>query len=176
MTYKMKAGILYSQDGSQVLVRIRSKFCGPEKEILDMDGSLLFTADIRILDYPPQWAGNISCREYVLTAPSGEELAVGKPRYADSEDPPIYGWPICRMPRVDRADLDFAGNAYTLVMRDSQNYVLLDNQAAPAVQIKHRGITGGWAIESVRDFSAGHLCGIFAFCRYIERENEFPVV
>ena len=44
------------------------------------------------------------------------------------------------------------------------------------VEMTHRGVLGGWDLRVSAGFSAVLLCGLFAFCRYLERENEFPTV
>ena len=80
------------------------------------------------------------------------------------------------MPRVDHATVTVQGSAYRLVMHNSQNYSLLAPDGAVAVQVLHRGVTGGWDIQDQCQHTPCFLCGLFAFCRYMERENEFPVV
>lgn len=44
------------------------------------------------------------------------------------------------------------------------------------VHILHRGIMGGWTIEDETGLLPKNLCGLFVFCRYLERENEFMTV
>lgn len=44
------------------------------------------------------------------------------------------------------------------------------------LQIMHRGIAGGWTIDTVEKFQPQVICGLFMFCRYIEQENEFIIV
>ena len=61
-------------------------------------------------------------------------------------------------------------------MQNSQNYTLRDRAGYIVVQIMHRGLTGGWNMEVDEDFTPEILSGLFAFCRYIEQENEFLVV
>ena len=74
-------------------------------------------------------------------------------------------------------DLEKKGQqSYALVMHNSQNYGLKDPTGCTVVQIMHRGLCGGWNIDTDEAFSSGILCGIFAFCRYMEQENEFVVV
>ena len=86
------------------------------------------------------------------------------------------GWPVCRMPRVDHADLQFDGADYQLRMDNEQNYSLADAQGRTCVQIMHRGMVGGWKVWTWRSMPAAFLCGLFVFCRYLEKENEFIVV
>lgn len=42
--------------------------------------------------------------------------------------------------------------------------------------IVHRGVTGGWDIDAPAAMSAGLVCGLYVFSRYLERENEFLTV
>ena len=177
MQYQMKSGVLYDPAGQQPLARIKGVFCGPEKEIQTTDGSnTLFYTGIRQTEAPDPCPDSLPYREYVMYSGQGTVYVIAHPDYAEGEDPASASWPLCRMPRVDHAVLSYGGNAYTLVMENEQNYVLLDATQAHIVQILHRGISGGWNIEAPDGFPAVFLCGLFVFCRYIEKENEFIVV
>ena len=61
-------------------------------------------------------------------------------------------------------------------MENVQNYVLTDAQGRCAVRIIHRGMSGGWKLDVSQPLSPSLLCGLFIFCRYLEKENEFVVV
>ena len=54
--------------------------------------------------------------------------------------------------------------------------LLFQNSFRPGARIMHRGLCGGWSIDADEAFSPGILCGLFAFCRYMEHENEFMIV
>ena len=98
------------------------------------------------------------------------------PGYAEGEDPEINGWPVSHMPRTDHACFDYNGESYRLVMLNSQNYTLYGKGGNTAVQIIHRGISGGWNIDAEDAFSPELLCGLFIFSKYLARENEFPMI
>lgn len=68
------------------------------------------------------------------------------------------------------------GIEYRLNMWNSQNYCLGKSAGEEAVRIFHRGLAGGWDIEAADEICPEIICGIFIFCRYIEQENEFPIV
>jgi len=61
-------------------------------------------------------------------------------------------------------------------MHNSQNYSMKDRSGYVILQIMHRGLMGGWLFHDDHGFAPEVLCGIFAFCRYIEQENEFLIV
>lgn len=175
MEYLLKSGILYAQNQSKPLARIKSCFCSPEKQILSEDNALLCRAQIQHRQGALE--GNAPhCKEYVLEDPQGASLAVARPQYAQDAEIQPDGWSLCHMPRVDHATVTVQGSAYRLVMHNSQNYSLLAPDGAVAVQVLHRGVTGGWDIQDQCQHTPCFLCGLFAFCRYMERENEFPVV
>ena len=103
MEYIMKSGNLFLND--TLLVRIKSTFAGSEKKIFAADGELLMLTDICNLKAPLNERGNIRYRQYAMLDRNGKECAVAKPDYAESDDPAVVGWPICRMPRVDHAQI-----------------------------------------------------------------------
>ncbi len=174
MNYTMKAGALYYRE--RKLAQIKSVFTGPEKKIFSADNDLLLCTRIRNLETPPECRGNVRFRQYVLHDAAGAECAVAKPDYAEGDDPAADGWPICRMPQVDHAHISMNDREYCLTMRNSQNYVLNDALGKTVIQIYHRGLAGGWDIEAAEEMRPEIICGVFVFCRYIEKENEFVIV
>lgn len=173
MEYTLKAGSLYLQD--RMLARIKSAFSGPEKEIVSPDGTLLLRTEIRAVQDPRLAPGDVRQRCYCLLDAGGREIALARPDYAAGDEPEAMGWPVSRTPQVDRAQVRLDQD-YTLLMQNSQNYLLQRPSGEAQVRIMHRGLTGGWNIETEQSFSPAELCGIFIFCRYIEQENEFLVV
>lgn len=174
MEYIMKSGRLLYDD--KLSARIKSIFTGPEKKIFAADGCLLMRTDIRNLEAPFGQTGNVRYRQYVMFNGEGKECVVAKPDYAKDDDPDVVGWPICRLPGVDHAQLFIGEREYLLSMRNNQNYSLSEKQGQAVVQIIHRGLCGGWDIDAADSFSPEIICGIFIFCRYIEQENEFLIV
>ena len=169
MKYIMKTGTLYFND--IVSARIKGVFTGLKKKIYSADGSVLMYTDIANLEVPPNETGNVRYRQYILFDGNGNKCAVANPGYAEGD-----GWPLCRMPRVDHANIVIDKNGYLLKMQNNQNYTLYDEFGKTVIQIFHRGLAGGWNIEVMNDFLPEMICGIFVFCKYIEQENEFLAV
>ena len=174
MKYIMKAGTLYKQ--GEALAQIKGSLTGAEKKVFSMNGALLLQTDIRIIKSPGSEAGNIRFRQYIMRDAKGEKYAVANPDYAKEANPAVVGWPICRMPKVDHAQILMGGVMYRLIMRNSQNYWMEKCAGERVIQIFHRGLIGGWDMETIGGFRPETICGIFIFCRYIERENEFLIV
>lgn len=170
--YQMRSGVLY--DGDRPLAQIKGTLCGQDKRVLSPEGGLLLQTEIAWQEEAD--AGEAPAHTYRMMTPDGEELASASPRYANGESPALSGWPLCRMPRSDHALLSFRGAVYVLLMQNNQNYQLLNGENDPVIQILHRGLAGGWRVETIGSFSADFLCGLFVFCRYLERENELPMV
>lgn len=171
----MKSGILSIPESEKKLAQIKNVFWGVKKIILS-DSSTQYQTNIDIMDAPAEKSADVRYRTYKLKNDSGELLMDARPGYAKDDDPDVVGWPICRAPKVDHADIFIDGAAYLLVMHNSQNYALKDESGASVLQIRHKGICGGWTIDATKTFLPQVLCGLFVFCRYIEQENEFIVV
>ena len=176
MQYTIKAGVLYKYESQCALARIKSALIGPQRKIFSIAGELLSTADVRYLDESKASSGDVRNREYILTDNGNQLICSARPGYADDDDPNVVGWPICRMPRVDHANIVVNGEEYLLTMHNSQNYSLTNNGNSEVLRIMHKGIAGGWTVEDICGFAPEIICGIFIFCRYIEQENEFLIV
>lgn len=174
MKYMLKSGGLYK--GNDLLAYIKSDFIRSEKKIFSIDGSLLFQANICHLDAPSKSKEDVRFHQYVLTDTKGTTYAKAHPDYSTKDNPDIYGWPVCRMPKVDHARIQMSGNKYDLSMQDNQHYTFQKENGEKLIQISHRGLSGGWTIETTEDMRPEIICGIFIFCRYIEQENEFFIV
>lgn len=175
MRYSMRAGVLYDESQT-VLARLKGNLIGPQKDVFSSDGVLMLRTGIRALAAPAGRAGDVRFREYYSADGNGAELFSAKPDYAPGDRPETAGWPVYRAPRVDRAQISLRGDQYLLIMQNSQNYCMKRGDGSLALQIIHRGLTGGWNIEAAEGFAPETICGIFAFCRYIEQENEFLAV
>ena len=176
MQYTIKAGILYKNEPQRALARIKSALIGPQRKIFSIAGELLSKADVRYFDESKASSGDVKNREYILTDNGNQLICSARPGYADGDDPNVVGWPICRMPRVDHANIVVNGEEFLLTMHNSQNYSLINARNSEVLRIMHKGIAGGWAVEDNCDFVPEIICGIFIFCRYIEQENEFLIV
>lgn len=175
MHYVIQTGILFSEE-NQPIVQLKGAFSGQEKTICTPDGTVLMRTMICSLPARSEYGGDVRSHEYVLTGADGARLAWASPDYAAGSDPSVTGWPVCRMPRVDHAAVRLHGKEYRLNFQNSQNYTLTDASGTVVLQIIHRGLMGGWNVETCEAFLPGELCGIFAFCRYLEQENEMMVV
>lgn len=176
MQYTIKAGVLYKHEPQRALARIKSTLIGPQRKIFSIAGELLSTADVRYLDESKASSGDVRNREYILTDNGNQLICSARPGYADDDDPNVVGWPVCRMPRVDHANIVVNGEEFLLTMHNSQNYSLTNNGNSEVLRIMHKGIAGGWTVEDICGFAPEIICGIFIFCRYIEQENEFLIV
>lgn len=174
MKYTMKAGTLYA--GGQITAKIKGALIGTEKQILSPEGQLLLRTKIHDLEAPPERQGDVRFREYVMVGAKNDPLAIGRPDYAEGDDPMVIGWPCCRMPRVDHAKMQMGNRSSCLSMINSQYYLLKGQHEEVMIEIFHRGLTGGWTIQTADELCPEFICGIFVFCRYIEQENEFLIV
>lgn len=175
MQYTIKSGVLYNET-QNALAKIKSALLSPQRNIFSIANETLLTVDIRYLDESKASSGDVRNREYILTGSKSQLIGSARPGYADGDDPDVVGWPICRMPRVDHAHVSIGVTEYVLTMHNSQNYSLVDTNDSEVLRIMHKGIVGGWIVESNCDFAPDIICGIFTFCRYIEQENEFLIV
>lgn len=171
MKYVMKSGILYFND--ILSAQIKGTFVGPEKEIYSANGALTMRTNIMNLEVPANEISDVCHRQYIIFDKAGNKCAIAKPDYTEADDPTVAGWPICRMPKIDHAQIVIAGKEYLLIMQNNQNYSLYQKTGKIIIQVFHRGLEGGWDIEATNDFAPEMICGIFVFCKYIEQENEF---
>ncbi len=174
MNYIMKSGCLTQEPSGAILARIKGTFSGPSKRITLSNAE--YHTDIRHLEALAGRSSDVRFREYVLVNQCGTGIMIGKPGYADGDDPAVTGWPIYRMPRVDHARITIGTEEYGLIMHNRQNYSMKDKTGYVILQIIHRGLIGGWKFHDDYGFAPEILCGIFAFCRYIELENELQIV
>ncbi len=168
MKYNIKSGILSRYDSGTPLARIKNTFLGSKKEIH-------MNSDERVYTVEAEGGENniLNLKSYVLKHTNEKEILIAYPEYAKDEDPEIEGWPLCRNPRVDRAIVMKGSDSFLLVMNNNQNYSFYDAEGKILLQVMHKGIGGGWVVDTVCGFSPEEICAIFIFCRYIEQENEF---
>ncbi|MBR3357997.1 MAG: hypothetical protein IKG46_09260 [Solobacterium sp.] len=171
MNYRLMSGNLYAEGNKTPAASLKYDMFSNEKRIYDRAGQLVYTADI-----VNEGTGSVRQKKYVLRSLQGVPVITAYPGYAEAEDPEIYGWPLARLPKTDHADLKIKGEDYTLIMQNSQYYVMNDESEKPAVSVIHRGIGGGWNIETSLDLTPEILLAVFVFCRNIESENELIIV
>ena len=176
MNYVLKAGVLYEPQHWQIVARLKSGFIGSEKKVLSADGTLLLSTSIQNPDVSSGEMNTMPFRKYIMRDDADNVCASARPVYAEGDDPTKVGWPICRMPKVDRAELFLDGQKYTVTMHSFQSYTVKEASGKTVVRVLHKGLAGGWEIEAKDAFEPQIICGIFSFCRYIEQENEFLIV
>ena len=177
MKYQLKAGILCQLTDKETLTpiaSIKNKLCGAEKKI-QVEQSVYSTQIVSIESSQPKPKG--SCpHQYVLLDEQQKIILQATPYYAEGEDPSISGWPLYRMPQVELAKLTIDGQTCLLQMLNVQNYRLTTNDQTVLAEVIHRGISGGWNINTYAKFSPEILCGLSIFCRYLEQESELMAV
>jgi len=173
MTYILKSGALRPVGQDNILARIKNDFRGYEKKIYLPDGTLSLYTDIRHLNSSKDC---IHDTQYIMCTLQGEQVSAGWPEYSKDENPENHGWPVSHMPKVDHSFITLNSKNYVLNMVSGRLYEMYDNSGKTVMRIKHRGIQGGWYIETFSPFKPDIICGIFSFCRYLEHENEFVVV
>ncbi len=176
MQYTFKSGVLYEDDTHEALAKMKSAVFGQAKKIYDTHENMLMTTDVHYFVDQDEDNGDIRNKEYVMMGSDKHLVAEEKTEYAQGYDPEAVGWPVCKMPKVDHAELTIDHRHFLLTMLNSQNYSLRDDHNTEVLTILHKGIAGGWTIRDDYGFRPDEICGLFAFCRYIEQENELLVV
>ncbi|WP_313155725.1 hypothetical protein [Lacrimispora sp.] len=178
MNLLLKSGTLYRTDNKAAgpaLANIHNRLFGLEKQIIA--GEKQFLTQIRTEILTGERILGAGSRQYLLKNSDGEILLSGVPRYAEENDPSIVGQFIYRIPRVSYVELMFQNRNGLLRKINSQNYRLTDPSGKVILTLLRRGIfSGGWNLDAAEEFRPEFLCGIFIFCRYMEQENEFPIV
>lgn len=175
MKYRIKSGMLYQENTSQepkILASVQGPFYSTRKTILAEDGE--YTTGITTVRNAPAHQN----QEYVLLNPAQTPAATARPRYAAAENPESHGWPISHAPRIDHADVQIGSEHFCLLMLNSQNYTLVDQEEHAVLSYIHNEIGGGWTVHETarQSLTPALLFGIFFFCRYLEKENELNIV
>lgn len=160
------------KSGPEKIAYIKSRSCDPKKEIIADGGQKLIMEALDIKDAPDPFLPRV----YRLSDQNGTLMMTGRPLYSDDDNPNIYGWPVCRMPKADRLEICLNSETLMLHMKNNQYYQLADGDGLTLYTMIHKGITGGWDLETFREFTPGILCGLFLFCNYLGKENEFITV
>lgn len=124
------------------------------------DGAPLYTSEIKLLDAPAEHSGEVTYHKYALTAADGSCIEAS-PAYNPEFDPAADGWPLCRLPRADRAMLALGSALYTLIMQNTQNYVL---QNAAGAVVAHRAPGRDRRLGHRRPFHHVRRAGVRAVC------------
>ena len=176
MQYIIKSGVLYKDKTDIILAKIRNSLIGPSKTIYGADEHPVYKADIVTKTSEERFDDDVRNKEYIVEDNNGNIIIIGRPAYAEGNDPKTDGWPVNRMPKVDHVSLTIDQDEYTLTMQNSTSYIMKNFAGEDIFRICHNGILGGWKIDDLLGFIPEINCGLFAFCRYIEQENEFLIV
>lgn len=169
MRYTLQSGILTAESSGQILAKIKSSVVGPGKTICGSDDGLMLKIHICPRNVQSGRAGDVCDKAYIMEDASGKRMMEGWPEYSAAG-------PIRTLPRINHAVIAAEGETYCLTMHNCQYYSMRDAAGQELLSILHRGIVGGWNLEDRKGFAPEILCGIFAFCRYLEQENEFLVI
>ena len=164
MRYFLKSGVLYLENLSDTLARIKSTLAGPQKMIYGRNSELLLVAGFSFLNEDKIHTGDVRNKVYQLTDSSGCTVASAFPGYAKEDDPDIAGWPLCRLPKVDHASVILDQSQYALRMHSNQHYSICNADGKDLLHVQHKGITGGWIIDDYSGLRPDLLCGMFVFC------------
>ena len=106
---------------------------------------------------------------------SDEKTVIARlhPLFSRKDDPSLYGWPVNRMPVLDRAEGVLKGKSVVLRRDKADEYSLVENGESVA-RIRHRGIAGGWDVTGT--LSQDDAMIFYVFARYLEKDNELPVI
>ena len=172
MRYTLTAGALRRGTERETLCRIRG--LGERRRIEDAANCVCLNVHLR--RNGKDRTGDVRFHRYAALDAAGREIAAAVPDYAPAEEPESAGWPLSRMPRADRARMMWRGQAYSLTMRSPCRYLLLDGFGQEAACIARRGLAGTWQIDARDVFPPALLCAVFVFCRWLEKENELPMI
>lgn len=161
MKYLIKAGSLYQIDNGRPgtkLACLKSPYFPVKKTILSPDGRIRLFAEIR-----PN--GN---REpmYILSDSLNQIILSGSPGHSKNLT-------ILSEPHLNQIKITLEHRMYNLFMKNSQECLMMDENSWVAARLTHRGTGGGWLLEADPSFSPYILMGLFIFCRYLDKENEF---
>lgn len=176
MLSTLKFGILFTPDGTERCAQIKSTILGARKKIFVFGNHTHYETSIRIMDIPAHQSGDVRCRIYTLKTNAGDVLMTASPNYSYGYDPDVDGWPICHAPQVDHAYVEIKGRTHLLTMHNRRNYTLATENGTIWARIYKNTFSVKWTISISNRLSPELICGLYIFCRYLERENEFIVI
>lgn len=163
MRYTLKSGILFTEN-QQPVARISTESIGSVRTIALAQTGAVFCTRIQNHALGTEKSAAAQFHEYLLEDDSGKILLRAQPVFLPKAAPS----------RIDHAQLHLYGAAFRLVMADRQHYYLEDSSGRRPWQLVHRGLVGGWCMDTRLPCSAQILCGLFLFCRYLEQELTIP--
>lgn len=171
MKYYIHFGKLYAmKENSQgaCLCYLKKPMYSLNKVIVSSDGNVITKTEVIQMNRSKR----LENRRYLLKDAEDHVRAEGQLRYAEGADQ----WPVCHAPRVDSVLLRMGDSKYVLKMLNSQNFTMTDMDGNRVMGIIHDGVNGGWLVNDNGTFNSCDIMGVFIFCRYLDKENEFMVV
>lgn len=165
MKYLIKSGNLYQIDNgrpSSKLACLKTPFYPVKKTILSPDGEVRLIADV-------QRAGNTGKSRdciYTLMDPLNQVVLTGHPIFNEHHVE-------FNAPRINHIKLYMNHKIYELSMKNNLECNLVDQRNWSVAKLVHNEKSGGWLLEADPVFSPYILMGLFLFCRYLDKENEF---
>ena len=164
MKYLIKAGKLYQIDNerpSAKLAYLKMPYYPTKKTILSPDGRIKLYADIKTGEGVKRSQEQI----YVLSDPLNQTILSGSP-VSSKRSPLQNGIP------VNQIRFTMEHKIYDLFMKSNEEYCIMDENSWVTARLLHNS-KGGWSVEAELVFSPFILMGLFIFCRYLDKDNEF---
>ena len=165
MKYLIKTGKLYQIDNGRPgakLACLKPPYYPVRKTILSPDGSIKLYADIKTCK------GSEPNRDqlYILSDSLNQTILSGSP---------VYTKKLLLLDGIaaNQIKLTMDHKPYNIYMKSCQEYCIMDENSWVAARLEHNPKGGGWLVESYPVFNPFILMGIFIFCRYLDKNNEF---
>ena len=154
--------MLDNERPSTKLACLKMPYYPTRKTILSPDGRIKLYADIKTCE-----GGEHSRQQiYVLSDALNQTILSGSLVYPENLS-------LLNDRPVNQIMFTMDHKIYHLFMRSSQEYCIMDEDSWVAARLSHSIKGGGWYVEADPVFSPFILMGLFIFCRYLDRENEF---
>lgn len=161
----MKSNFLYDEKNNR-LAYIHTSVSYLKNKIRSEDGEII-SAEFRMNS-----SYDARDHEYVITDRASKVLAAAKPKYSDSDDPTLHGWPLNRAPLVDCLNITVNGNDFELTRIGYPKYEIKDASGKFVLGLGYSPLMKTWSVHGNNCFSPLLICGIICFCKYLEFENE----
>lgn len=168
MNYLIKSGNLYQIDNGRPgskLACLKTPFYSVKKTILSPDGEVRLIADVQHSEN----TGKIPKCTYTLMDPLNQVVLTGYPTYNKN-------YIALNAPRINHIKLFMNHKIYELSMKDNLECNLVDQSNYNIANLVHNKKGGGWLLKADPVFSPYILMGLFLFCRYLDKENEFIMI
>lgn len=165
MKYSMKSNVLFDEKNNKIAY-ISSSMSYLKSKIRSADGEII-SAEFRMNS-----SYDARDHEYVVFDRASNVLAAAKPRYSDSDDPLLHGWPLNRAPLVDCLNITVNGENFELTRIGYPKYEIKDGSGKLVLGLGYSPLMKTWRVNGDNCFSPLLICGMICFCKYLEFENE----